>query len=150
MKYLSGFFNSNTHLYVTGSHKNQLQIRCTERSPSLPALSLSLLFTPFPQQNTLSSTSKTHTPQQHLHSLTLPLIFYPLLPHLHCVRSLAHLELQKPIRRNPRLPTLNTTQVSHVAHLSHLQLVNPLRHCGSAKEKFVSPLLVRSYFSLFS
>ena len=44
-----------TFMSLTGSHKNQLQIRCTERSPSLPALSLSLspLFTPFPQQNTV-------------------------------------------------------------------------------------------------
>ena len=41
--YVSGFFNSNTHLFVT--HwvlQNQLQIEGTERSPSLPALSLSL------------------------------------------------------------------------------------------------------------
>ena len=31
-----------TFMSLIGSHKNQLQIRCTERSPSLPALSLSL------------------------------------------------------------------------------------------------------------
>ena len=59
-----------TFISHIGSHKNQLQIRCIERSPSLPALSLPLLLIPFPQQNTLSPTSETHTPQHSLHSLT--------------------------------------------------------------------------------
>ena len=58
---------------------------------------------------------------------------------------------RKPTRRNPRLWTMNTTQVSNVAHLPHLQLVNPSRHCGSAEEKLVSPLLVHALnFSPFS
>ena len=47
-----------TFMSLIGSHKNQLQIRCTERSPSLPALSLSLSLSPL---HALSTTK--HYPQ---------------------------------------------------------------------------------------
>ncbi|KAL4628782.1 hypothetical protein ACB092_05G263800 [Castanea dentata] len=90
---------------LTGSHKNQLQIRCTERSQAcLPALSLSLSLSPlhalsttrhsvpnFRNPHTTAASPLSHHRSSALQTLTPPLIFCPSLPCLHCVRSLPHL-----------------------------------------------------------
>ena len=94
-----------TFMSLIGSHKNQLQIRCTERSPSLPALSLSLslsfsrpfhnktLFFPnFKNPYTTAASPFFHHRSSALQTLTPPLIFCPSFPRLHCVRSLRYQE----------------------------------------------------------
>ena len=152
-------------LWLTGSHKTKLQSRCTKWSSSLPTLSLSL-------SSSSPFHNKTLSPQLQ-HSLTTamyppPLIFCPSLLRLYCARSLCYQEGWRCFKRFPSPPSSWTpkthtkesqtpnskhnlsTQVSYIAHLSHLQLVNSSQHYGSAEEKFVSPLLVWSYFLPFS
>ena len=128
----------------------------TSRNPNLAKLSKSNCAKPQHHQSEWCSSSSSWTC---LCNTPVPLRIWTWLkdlvaPHFPASTAL-DLSLisnsRKPTRRNPRLWTLNTTQVFDVAHLPHLQLVNPSRHCGSAEEKLVSPLLVHALnFSPFS
>ena len=105
VEYLSGFFNSNTHLYVTHwvpqkSIANQVYRTVTKPTRVL-SLSLSfsrpfhnktLFFPNFKNPYTTAASPLFYHRSSALQTLTPPLIFRPSFPRLHCVRSLRYQE----------------------------------------------------------
>ncbi|KAL4628780.1 hypothetical protein ACB092_05G263800 [Castanea dentata] len=116
---------------LTGSHKNQLQIRCTERSQAcLPALSLSLSLSPlhalsttrhsvpnFRNPHTTAASPLSHHRSSALQTLTPPLIFCPSLPCLHCVRSLPHLGTPETHKEESQTPNSEHNPVTNIVSL---------------------------------